>query len=67
MTPSARLMNKQEFEQYCNENVSAGGNDGWGSGSGPKSRPWGNWVRSADRDYFNEMYRQYREEGTLPS
>jgi len=64
MTPQ---MSKQEFEAYCNKHVQACGNDGWGKGSGPKTSLWGTWCRRADREYFNEMYRQYTETGVLPS
>lgn len=62
-----RSMTKAEFERYCNEHVKLSGNDGWGSGSGPRTRGWGTWVRNADRDYFDEMYRQYLNDGKLPS
>jgi hypothetical protein len=64
---ASEKMSKKQFELYLNEHIRPTGNDGWGSGSGPRSRPYGTWFRNADRDAFNESYRLYLEEGQLPS
>jgi hypothetical protein len=54
-------MNKKQFEEHLNETVKPVGNDGWGNGSGPRSRPYGTWLRNADRDQFNWEYEKFLE------
>lgn len=51
-------MTKQAFERHLNEVVGPehGGNNGWGNGSGARTRPYGTWLRAADKEQFDDLH-----------
>lgn len=58
-----KQMTKSDFEKMLNEKYGVDTQMGWNRASGAKTRPYGTWLRNADRAKFNWIYSEYLKEG----
>jgi hypothetical protein len=59
---------KHAFEKLLNSIYGMSFDRHGGAGQlGARKRPWGTWLRSADREHFNAMYAHFNETGKMLS
>ncbi len=52
---------KRQFEEHLNQKFSSD-STGWNNRSGSRNRPYGTWLRSADKERFNVEFAEWVEE-----